>query len=389
MKVGVLTASVSRSAGGLFWSVRALCEHLTRQGCSLEVFGLADEFSDVDVQAWGDIPVNVFRKVGPAAFGYSPELRRSVNSRHFDLIQTHGLWMYPSVVAQEWRKKWLRPQIVSPHGMLDPWALRNSSLKKRLASAFYEKRHLRGADCVRALCVPEYEAIRAYGLRNPVAVIPNGVVLPESDGSPPGSDASHTGGKTLLFLGRIHPKKGLSGLIRGWASARRSSPRVAEDWRLVIAGWDQVGHERDLRRIAEGLGVQTSITFAGPTFGEKKASALSNAAAFVLPSYSEGLPMAVLEAWAYGLPVLMTPACNLPLGFSASAALPIETDPASIAEGLRTLFSMSDADRTLMGRRGRNLVEKQFTWAHAAAQMKSVYGWLLGETARPECVIME
>ena len=122
---------------------------------------------------------------GPRAFGYAPELSRALDAARLDLVHTHGLWMYPSVAAAwRWATRWKRPLVVSPHGMLEPWAVRNSAWKKRIAGWLFENRHLRRAACLHALNDAEYEAIRAYGLTNPVAVIPNGVDLPEPGGSP-------------------------------------------------------------------------------------------------------------------------------------------------------------------------------------------------------------
>ena len=188
----------------------------------------------------------------------------------------------------------------------------------------------------------------------------------------------------------------------------------------MIAGWDQGGHEAELKRrcsdlnlpfaaipasdfLAENCKLPTensNVAFVGPAFGEEKDALLRSADAFILPSLSEGLPMSVLEAWAYGLPVLMTPECNLPEGFAADAAVRIGAEDAKKAEsgklkaescgniegGLHALFEMSDADRAAMGERGRKLVEERFTWPKVAGQMKEVYEWVLGGGAKPEGV---
>ena len=99
--------------------------------------------------------------------------------------------------------------------------------------------------------------------------------------------------------------------------------------------------------------------------------------------------MAVLEAWSYGLPVLMTPECNIPEGFAAEAALRIEPDVTSIAHGLRQLVAMSPSERAAVGQRGRALVEKRFTWPRVAEEMHRVYRWMLGEAGRPDCVVVD
>jgi poly(glycerol-phosphate) alpha-glucosyltransferase len=126
--------------------------------------------------------------------------------------------------------------------------------------------------------------------------------------------------------------------------------------------------------------------FPGPLFGSEKTAALGRADAFVLASFSEGMPMTVLEAWAHRLPVIMTPQCNLPEGFQAEAALRVDPTISSLADGLARMFSMSDMDRRRMGDAGRRLVEERFSWDRAAEQLSSIYRWLLGGGDRPACV---
>jgi poly(glycerol-phosphate) alpha-glucosyltransferase len=119
------------------------------------------------------------------------------------------------------------------------------------------------------------------------------------------------------------------------------------------------------------------VVFFGSAFGKEKEALLRSAEAFILPSFSEGLPMSVLEAWAYGLPVVMTPECNLPEGFASGAALEIRNSAVGF-EGMRTLIEMTDQERAAMGLRGRRLVEERFTWSKVAAQMCRLYEEVLG-----------
>jgi poly(glycerol-phosphate) alpha-glucosyltransferase len=254
--------------------------------------------------------------------------------------------------------------------MLEPWAVGNARWKKRIAAALYENRHLHSAACLRALSEAEARSIRACGLQNPICVIPNGVDLPDlyetnSRGEP-------NNRKTLLYLGRLHPKKNLSNLIRAWKKTFNSQQH--SPWVLAIAGWDQGGYENELKQLAAG----SSIIFLGPQFGAEKSECYRTCAAFVLPSLSEGLPMAVLEAWSYAKPVLMTPECNLPEGFSAEVALRIGSSADDIAAGLRQLVGMSDGDRAAMGTRGRSLVATKFSWPRIGEQMRAVFDWMLG-----------
>ncbi len=198
-----------------------------------------------------------------------------------------------------------------------------------------------------------------------------------------------SGRKILLYLGRFHPKKGLVNLLKAWKRALNSQPSTLNPWTLAIAGWDEGGHESDLKKLVSDLGILTSVTFLGPQFGNAKMSCYDQCDAFVLPSFSEGFPMVVLEAWAYGKPVLMTPECNLPEGFESNAAIRIATDVENIEHGLRQLFEMSAADCQTMGERGKKLVMEKYSWPRISAQMKGVYDWVVGGGARPECVSLD
>ncbi|TWT72932.1 D-inositol 3-phosphate glycosyltransferase [Allorhodopirellula solitaria] len=270
--------------------------------------------------------------------------------------------------------------------MLDPWALRQGRWKKRVAGWWFGQRVLDQAGCLHALNESELQSMRAFGCRNPICVIPNGIDLPELDGAlsvKPASWREQTADrKVLLYIGRIHPKKGLENLLRAWAMLDRS---LREAWVLPIVGWDQGGHEAELRELAETLGVSDSVLFLGPRFGDDKDRLLRAADGFVHTSFSEGLPMAILEAWAYQLPVVMTPQCNLPIGFARQAAISVTTDVDAVRVGIEELMRMTDRGRESMGEAGRRLVEEEFSWPKIARETQSVYQWLLGGD-RPDCV---
>jgi glycosyltransferase involved in cell wall biosynthesis len=380
MKVGMMTVSVSRSGGGIYEVVRRSALELYRRGSSVSVFGLSDEHFAEDCEAWKPVAVSVFRHKGYKSFGYAPDLLPALQSAAPDILHNHGLWMYPSVASFRWSKLTRKPYIVSTHGMLDPWAIMHSSWKKKLAGVMYEYRHLTNATCLHALCSSESDAIRRYGLSNPVCVIPCGIDLPLLSLTPPQQQE-----KVLLFLGRLHPKKGLMNLLTAWQLLHRDR-RAAAEWQLWIAGWDQGHHEEELRKQCAEYDLESSVRFVGPKFGTEKDSLLRSAAAFVLPSFSEGLPVSILEAWAYGLPVVMTRACNLMQGFAAGAAVCIEPTAPAIARGLSDIMAMSAVERFTMGMCGRRLVEREFSWAGYAEQMSSVYSWVSGAGPKPTCI---
>jgi len=403
-----LLESVSRADGGIFEAECALQRELVLgQGVKVDVVGLEDRFTAQDVPRWLPLKANAVKSSGPGALGYSRDLLAALDPKA-DLLYAATLWKYPSWAALQWAERTGKPMMAAPHGSLDVWALKNGAWKKRIAAALFKNYQLRKAACIRALCQSEADAIRAYGLTNPIAIVPNGVALPTEE-QEMGDGRWEIGGhtqpstpRTLLFLGRIHPKKGLVNLLQGFKKAldSRSSTLDSAPWQLVIAGWDQGGHEAELMQLCEELGIsverresrvecqncEAEVVFWGAAFGAEKEKLLRSADAFVLPSFSEGLPMSVLEAWSYRLPVVMTPECNLSEGFAAGTAIRIETSGESIAEGLRTLFSMNDTDLQAMGAKGRALVEERFTWKTVAAQMREVYDWMLGGGAAPGCV---
>ena len=474
MKVAQLAFSLSNRAGGIFEIQVGLSLALKTMGVDVVALGLQDDLTQRDASRWGGIPTKCLPVSGPRFFGYAKGFDSALENSTPDICHLHTLWMYPGIAMKNWSRRHNRPYVVTPNGMLEPWALANSGWKKKLAGFFYEKAILQGAACLQANTLKEADDFRAYGLRQRIEVVPNGVDLPELLTT---EDTESTEGrKRLLFLGRIHPKKGLVGALRAWAELRNSPSAIRDsaEWQFVIAGWDQGGHEAELKALCADLGLRTAVAttkdtnqhetgkiirttveesgvraagqadasesdslpsqladspvsesptrsasgpasspatscslpatapkalaldpvdvvFYGPAFGVEKEALFRSADAFVLPSFSEGLPMSVLEAWSYGLPVVMTPECTLPEGFAKQAALDIRNRELATSRsllatptkldldwhGLRTLIEMTEAQRWEMGMRGRKLVEDRFTWPKVAEQMKEVYESLL------------
>jgi len=386
VKLSVLSASVSRKAGGLFTSVRKLTQAMQKNDVSCQVHAFKDKHTEVDVGAWDSLDVVVHSRKGLPFFPVSDSMRHAVINSRPDIVHCHGLWLYPSLVDLSVKRRLNVPYVVSPRGMLDPWAVQNSAWKKKLIGVLFENQHLHSAACIHALCLSEADSIRVYGLQNPIAVIPNGIDLPEQQrfALPPWHGEIENGRKVLLYLGRLHPKKGLPSLLTAWKQAKEKTN--AAEWILAIAGWDQGGHEDELKQQVVALNLEREVIFLGSQYGEAKAACYHHADAFVLPSFSEGLPMVVLEAWAYGLPVLMTPQCNIPEGFMAEAAIRIEPNPDDVASGLLTLFSMNVEDRIKIGQKGVVLVKENFTWEKIATEMHGVYQWVLQGGQAPDCV---
>ena len=414
MNVCYLTASLSRNAGGLQSGISGLARSSLSLDHKVFVLGVQDQHTETDIAVWEPVPAQAVPVIGPDRFSFAPGLNRKLQETNPDIVQLHGLWRYPSVATRRWHRQTGRPYIVHPHGMLDPWAINNSRWKKVLVSWLHEKDMLRNAACIRALCKSEAESIRKFGCVNPICIIPNGMDLPElataktENTNPPWQKFVEPGSKVLLFLSRIHPKKGLVNLLKAWAENQSGEVgnRRSAGWVLALAGWDEAGHEQELKRLATDLGLHwtdvrhnsgtaspvagpCSVVFLGPQFGEAKTACYAHCDAFILPSFSEGLPMVILEAWAHGKPVIMTPECNLPEGYSAKAGIRISADPEGISDGLRRLFGMSALEINEMGQNGRRLLAEKFSWTTIANQLQAVCRWLVEGGTRPDCVSMD
>jgi len=319
-------------------------------------------------------------------------LTRDILTAHPDVVHIHGLWRSPTRITARLVDRGIL-LIIAPHGMLDPGALVISPRKKQLVWHFWEQRSLATAKCMHALCPPEAIAIQAMLPNTPIAVISNGVTLP-SEKRAEASLPSHSdlpsrlwantvplGDRVLLFLGRFHHKKGLDPLLRAWQAVAEDARKSG--WWLALVGYGDNGVLENQVRSAHRRRQLEHVFVLGPCFGDQKAAAFHHASAFVLPSFSEGLPMAALEAMAYRLPCWLSHACNLSEAFEVGAAHPAEPDPPTLARALKHLFTLSPADLEAMGVAGHTLVAERYSWQRVAQQTRLLYEWVRGGGERP------
>lgn len=307
-------------------------------------------------------------------------LRRSLVSKARvatpDLLHSHGLW----TAANHWTARLARrasiPLIIQPRGMLEPWALAYRSWKKRLALLLYQRPDLASAVLLVATAEQEAENFRSLGLRQPIAIIPNGVDLPEWRDQPYPKSSP----RTILFLSRIHPVKGLLNLVQAWRIVRPA------DWRIIIAGPDEGGHQRVVESAIQQAGLQDIFVFAGAVYGDEKEALYRSAEVFVLPTYTENFGLVVAEALAFGIPVITTKGAPWQGLHIHGCGWWIDIGVEPLAAGLREATNLPPDTLRDMGRRGRAFVEQNFGWAGIAAQMLSVYRWVLGRGDRPDCV---
>lgn len=311
---------------------------------------------------------------GPEKLFFAPELKILAQDvvRQAEWFHGHGLYV--------WTNRWLgsesrrrgKPLIYHPHGFFDPWILRRSKGKKRIAHWLFEDKNIENVLWWRALSSKEADQIRAVvGDRAKIHIIPNGIDLDDVDAN---SSEYQTSGqsdwairkrpKRLLFLSRIHPKKGLDLLVSVWKQLTGEFP----DWELLITGPDEGGYQSTVETLIRAGGGCDSCWIHPAVSGREKHALLRTADVFVLPSYSEGFPMAVLEAAAHGLPVVQTTECNFPELTASGGAWQCPPAKDELEQTLRSAMASDDQERKERGQRGRSLVARNYSW-HTIAQL--------------------
>ena len=301
-----------------------------------------------------------------------------------DVCHVHGIWGAHSLAVTRIAGQLGKPVVSSVHGMLEGWELANKRFKKQVYSELFERPSLRRSSCLRALSEGEAEDYRRYGLSNPIAVVANGVTpLRRVDASGfLGRFPELAGKRIVLFMARVHHKKGVLNLLRAWpAVVKRHS-----DAHLLIAGSNYENTEQAAQLLVAEKDMADSVTFCGTLNGEAKLSALSASTLFCLPSYSEGLSMSVLEALSIGLPVVITKACNVDGVAESGAGFITSNEPRELAGVLTDALSVTHAQWRSMSEAAQALALSRYDWGSIGTQMRSVYEWLLGG-ARPDCVL--
>jgi len=308
---------------------------------------------------------------------FSSVLRKRCHEMPAHVLHDTGLWLPTNHAAATIARELNLAFIISPRGMLASWAINYKGWKKRIAWFLYQKRDLEAAQVLHATSREEVRGFRNSGLLQPVALVPNGVDCP--DWQEPPSRQGQT--RTVLFLSRIHPVKGLLNLVQAWALVR------PKGWRVVVAGEDENGHQRDVENAIHQHQLEKDFDFQGPADGARKWDLYRSADVFVLPSHTENFGLVVAEALACGLPVITTKGTSWEQLVTSRSGWWVQIGAESLAAALSEATSLTDDERREMGRRGRKLVETQYAWHLIAARMCAVYQWMLGKGPKPDCVV--
>ena len=359
---------------------------LAGEGVHCEIATTKGQRVGGDPAAPPDVPIHVFDSGLPARIwtSYSSAMAQFLDEdiARFDLIHVHEIWHHAGYAAYRAARKHRIPFVLTPHGELGERHLRHKAWKKRIYMRLILDRILRNADAIHAITAAESDRITKLGCQVPVTVAPNGVDPAHFDQAPDPSVLLNKyptlrGQNVTLFLGRLNPTKGLDILARSFSDVSRSFSDTA----LLVAGPDEEGGRRQMESILRYEEVSDRVVFTGMLNGEDKIAALALADLFVLPSYSEGFSIAVLEALASRLPVVITKACNFPEVAEHNAGFVVVAKDEPVTEAISALLS-DPGLRARMGENGRKLVTERYTWQAAASKIANLYRSLVAKTQR-------
>jgi glycosyltransferase involved in cell wall biosynthesis len=393
VKILIAIASLSPRHGGPSKAAVEMAQALQARGHRVDIFttdqdghGRLDVPTDRPVIQDG-VPVHYFRArvMGgwpSVSYGFWRAVRNRITE--YDIVHSHSLWLFPGMIVGHYCRKHGVPYLIRPCGAMDPVIFRRHRYRKALLETAFERRNFRGAAAVHFTTQEEMEVAEPARRELPFekgVVVPLGVRREDYSKLPPvGTFRRYYPEigqrRILLFLSRINFKKGLDLLIPAFGTiARRRN-----DVHLVLAGPEEDGLGKDVRLWIEREGVQERVTLTGMLHGEMKFAALREAEALVLPSYSENFGIAVVEAMACKLPVIISDKVNIRREVDgAKAGLVTTCDSAAIALAIDALLSDPQKGRE-MGENGYRLVDEQYSWSRAAELLETTYLSLLAES---------
>ena len=364
MKIIHIASDLSPASGGMGSAVTPLLNILAEfPDTKVELHTLRKPVGLSEKVISYEHPANMFLPWHP-----SPEMYRALlQSVHdCDILHHNLLWLAPNCYPDFIRKRLRRPikLVWSPHGTLSRQALAISRWKKKLLW-HWQRPSVMNAELLHATSAKEYEEIRAFGLKQPVAVLPHGI-----DDCRPKTVAPHR--PTIVFLGRLHPIKGLELLLMAWARLQLSFP----EWSLEIIGEGDPAYVSALHGLVKKQKIKR-VSFPGTITGPAKFEILAKSAFLVLPSFSENFGMVVSEALMCGIPVIASQNTPWSILEQKQCGFWIENTLESWINALRHLMLLPEATRQKLGENGRNLILKNYSWERMGERIRQSYAWLL------------
>lgn len=355
----------------------------------MQVKGLAEVGVDITLMTFRTENMNTHALEGTSAKLHilKPEyttgdLEEFVCKEHFDLIQIQSMWDLPYHKLMKIARKHHVPYIITPRGMLEPWSMSQKRWKKKLAMMLYQRKGLNHAACIYTTAEMEARHVRDLGIKVPCAVIPNGI---ETVGYPCRTSLDIVK-KQVLFLSRIHVKKGIEILIEAFKKLRAESLDF-RDWSVVIVGNGENDYIENLKQKVKSLELEDCIKILPPVFGEAKTKLYQESSLFCLPSYSENFGMVIAEAMSCGVPSITTTNCPWEFLDDTKTGWCIDLSVENLVIALREVLSMRSEDLFEMGQRASKLIYDRFNYRNVASKTKNLYQWILEGGERPEFII--
>ena len=389
MKILTFLTSISLKGGGPSRSVPML------------VKGLAEVGVDVTLMTQRSDEMNTHAIEGTTAKlkiledGYSDkDVEDYMLNEKFDIIQLQSMWDPRYHRLTKIANKHNIPYIITPRGMLEPWSLSQNKWKKRLALMLYQLKDLKKAACIFTTAEMEAQHVRELGVHVPISVIPNGI---ETDGYACRTSMKGVK-KQILFLGRVHVKKGIELLIEAFSNLHKDFP----DWNVVIVGNGEPEYINSLELKVKSMGLQNCIKILPQVYGETKTKLYQVSSLFCLPSYSENFGMVIAEAMSCGVPAITTngtpwqllngdcttmgASLNI-LGDEKRTGWCIDLTMENLKKALREAMSMDSEELYEMGQRGSRMINENFNYRLVAKKTQSLYEWIVMNGDKPTFVL--
>lgn len=377
LQINQVISSIDTHAGGPSYNVTNLMRELVDMKCLCNITTIASKtplLKDVMNEK------NCFIKKKANYLNLRRHFK-SICLRDADVVfHGHGIWQTPVHAMAKMAKKYNIPYVISPRGMLEPWALHNHKWGKKIILWSYQYSDLAYANCIHATAQIEANNIRNLGFKNPIAIIPNGVNLSEF---PQRIVTSHKEKRTLLFLSRIHPKKGIELLVEAWSKLDND---IRNNWQVKIVGNGEKKYLTKLLKLIENKKLIGEIFFIGPKFGIDKVNTYHEVDLFILPTYSENFGNVIIEALSCGLPVITTKNTPWEELNLRNAGWWIDLGIDQLVTTLNTALKLTDIERQQMGYNGRKLVEESYSIEIVAEKMIQLYEWMLNRKEKPNFV---
>lgn len=385
MKILTFLTNIDQTKGGPSRSVPMFVRGLALEGVDITLMVIKSD--DMNLHALDGTSA----KVHLLSPNYSKrDLESFVCKEHFDIIHGQCIWEPLFHQMRLIADKYNIPFILTPRGTLEPWSLQQSKWKKKIARLLYQDNDLKRCACIYATAEMEAQHIRELGFKNPICVIPNGI---ETDGYPCRRDTTKVK-KQILFLSRVHPKKGIEVLIDAFSHIHQDF----KDWRVLIVGNGEDDYRKTLNARVKEMGLEEQVSIQAPVFGADKIKLYQESSIFCLPSYSENFGMVIAEALSCGLPAITTDGTPWQLlngqvstmgarldvlGTNKRTGWCIELSVDNLEKALIEAMSMTPMELYDMGQRGSVLVNENFNYLSVAKMNKSLYEWLITGVNKP------